>query len=239
MNRQEFLRQLESLLMSIPQQERADAMAYYNDYFDEAGVENEQRVIQELGSPQRVAQSIIDDVRNTEYSQSQNYEENDYAGTYEQSTYQNYNSYQNNNTYQGQATRQDIEKKKFKTWQMVLIVILLIVTFPVWIGLVAGLFGGLIGLLGGLFGILVGMIGSGFGLVVGGIAIFGAGLMTVMVVPVEGVASMGIGLLLTSIGILLSLLFVLLSFVWLPKLWKAFFGWIKGLFHRNEGGNEI
>lgn len=231
MNRQEFLRQLESLLMSIPEQERADAMAYYNDYFDEAGVENEQNVIQELGSPQIVAQSIIDDVRNSGYSQSQYQEENqsygDYAGTYEQ------------NTYQGQTTRQDVEKRKFKTWQIVLVVILLVVTFPVWIGLVAGLFGGLMGILGGLFGILVGIVATGFGLTIGGIAIFGAGIMTAMVVPVEGVTCMGVGLLLTSIGLLFSLLFVLLTFVWLPKLVKAIVGWIKGLFHRNEGGNEI
>jgi len=231
MNRQEFLRQLESLLMSIPEQERADAMAYYNDYFDEAGAENEQSVIQELGSPQIVAQSIIDDVRNSGYSQSQYQEEDhsysDYAGAYEQ------------NTYEGQATRQDVEKRKFKTWQIVLMVILLIVTFPVWIGLVAGLFGGLIGILGGLFGILVGIVATGFGLTIGGIAIFGAGIMTAMVVPVEGVTCMGVGLLFTSVGILFSLLFVLLTFVWIPKLVKAIVGWIKGLFHRNEGGNEI
>ncbi len=237
MNRQEFLRQLESLLMNIPENERKDAMAYYNDYFDEAGVENEQRVIQELGSPQRVAQSIIDDVRSSGYSQSYDYEET--TDTYEQGAYQNYGTYESQNTYQGQMTRQDVEKRKFKTWQIVLIVILLIVTFPVWIGLVAGLFGGLIGILGGLFGVLVGMIGAGLGLVIGGIATFGAGIMTVMVVPVEGLTCMGIGLLLTSMGILLSLLFVLLSFVWLPKLVKAIVCWIKGLFHRNEGGNEI
>lgn len=231
MNRQEFLRQLESLLMNIPEQERADALAYYNDYFDEAGVENEQNVIQELGSPQKVAQSIIEDVRTSGYRENEeSYGYGDSANEYTQNSYQNQSTYHN---------YQDVEKKKFKTWQMVLIVILLIVSFPVWIGLVAGLFGALIGLLGGLFGILVGIVATGFGLTIGGIAIFGAGLMTVMVVPVEGVTCMGVGLLLTSIGILLSLLFVLLSFVWLPKLVKAIMGWIQSLFHRNEGGNEI
>ncbi|MBQ6812317.1 MAG: DUF1700 domain-containing protein [Agathobacter sp.] len=231
MNKQEFLRQLESLLMNIPEQERADALAYYNDYFDEAGIENEQNVIQELGSPQKVAQSIIEDVRSSGYRENEgNYGYGDSANEYTQNSYQNQSTYHN---------YQDVEKKKFKTWQMVLIAILLVVTFPVWIGLVAGLFGALIGLLGGLFGILVGIVATGFGLTIGGIAIFGAGIMTVMAVPVEGVTCMGVGLLLTSIGILLSLLFVLLSFGWLPKLVKAIMGWIKSLFHRNEGGNEI
>ena len=38
-------------MKDIPESERADALAYYNDYFEEAGVENEYQVIQELGSP--------------------------------------------------------------------------------------------------------------------------------------------------------------------------------------------
>lgn len=237
MNKQEFLRQLESLLMNIPENERMDALAYYNDYFDEAGVENEQSVIQELGSPQMVAQSIIEDVKETtgstsgDYTAPSGYEES--AETYGQSTYQNQNTYQNYSSYQ------DVEKKKFKTWQIVLIVILLIVTSPVLIGVLTGLFGALVGLLASLFGILVGIFGSALGLVIGGIALFGTGIMSMMIIPMEGVTCMGVGLLLIAIGILLALLFVLLTFVWIPKLVKALVGWVKGLFHRNEGGNEI
>lgn len=226
MNRQEFLRRLESLLMNIPEHERLDALAYYSDYFDEAGIENEQLVIQELGSPEQVAQSITADAGNSGYSESFDYE--DPSGAYEQSSYPSYTNYQ------------DSEKKsKFKTWQIVLIVILLIITSPVLIGVVAGLFGGLLGLLGGLFGILVGIFGSALGLVIGGIALSVAGVLHMIVSPIEGVTSMGVGLLMTAIGILLALLFVLLTFVWLPKLVKAIIGWVKGLFHRNEGGNEI
>ena len=48
MNRQEFMRRLEELLKSIPASEREDALGYYNDYFDEAGEENEYQVIFEL-----------------------------------------------------------------------------------------------------------------------------------------------------------------------------------------------
>ena len=58
MNRQEFFRRLEYLLSGLPENERMDALAYYNDYFDDAGVENEQQVIRELGSPEAVAQII-------------------------------------------------------------------------------------------------------------------------------------------------------------------------------------
>lgn len=58
MNRQEFMNQLERLLSDVPEAERQDALAYYEDYFDEAGPEQEAQVIQDLGSPGRVAATI-------------------------------------------------------------------------------------------------------------------------------------------------------------------------------------
>ena len=33
-------------------------MQYYNDYFDDAGSENEEKVIEELGSPAKLAETI-------------------------------------------------------------------------------------------------------------------------------------------------------------------------------------
>ena len=63
MNRQEFMNRLEYLLRGIPASEREDALAYYNDYFDEAGAENEAQVILELGSPELVAEKILADVQ--------------------------------------------------------------------------------------------------------------------------------------------------------------------------------
>ena len=41
MNRKQFLYELEQLLKDIPDNERAEAIQYYNDYFDDAGAENE------------------------------------------------------------------------------------------------------------------------------------------------------------------------------------------------------
>ena len=58
MNRIEFISRLETLLQDMPTQEREDAIAYYNDYFDDAGSENEQDVIASLGSPEKVAATI-------------------------------------------------------------------------------------------------------------------------------------------------------------------------------------
>jgi hypothetical protein len=58
MNRIEFMRQLEGLLQNIPVGEREEAIQYYNDYFDDAGVEREPDVIEALGNPARVASTI-------------------------------------------------------------------------------------------------------------------------------------------------------------------------------------
>ena len=63
MNRQEFMNQLERLLSDVPEAERQDALAYYEDYFDEAGPEQEAQVIQDLGSPGRVAATIKADLK--------------------------------------------------------------------------------------------------------------------------------------------------------------------------------
>ena len=59
MNRKEFLEKLEGLLSGLPESEREEALMYYNDYFDDAGPENEAAVIEKLGSPGQVAESIL------------------------------------------------------------------------------------------------------------------------------------------------------------------------------------
>ena len=58
MTKQEFLDQLGQILWDLPEDERMDAVWYYEDYFADAGVENEQQVLRELGSPERVAEKI-------------------------------------------------------------------------------------------------------------------------------------------------------------------------------------
>ena len=49
MNRKEFIDKLDYLLQDIEDIEREEALQYYEDYFDEAGSENESQVIKEIG----------------------------------------------------------------------------------------------------------------------------------------------------------------------------------------------
>ena len=61
MTRTEFLAALEQLLASLPEDERKDALAYYEDYLDAAGPDNQAQAIAELGTPEEVARKILDE----------------------------------------------------------------------------------------------------------------------------------------------------------------------------------
>ncbi len=54
-----FLAKLRKYLKKLPADEVEDIMRYYSEYFDDAGLENEQRTINELGSPRRIASMIL------------------------------------------------------------------------------------------------------------------------------------------------------------------------------------
>lgn len=62
MTSSEFLQQLAANLQCLQDEERANAMAYYHEYFEEAGEENEAEAVERLGSPQSVAERIIKEV---------------------------------------------------------------------------------------------------------------------------------------------------------------------------------
>ncbi len=227
MNRQEFFRRLEYLLRGIPENERMDALAYYNDYFDDAGVENEQQVIQELGSPEAVAQMILEDYHREHKKNSGDYcsSEMEYESSYEQK--------------KGEPTTFIGKIKNMSKSTKILFVILLVITFPIWIGVVAGLFSGIVGLLGGLFGVVVGLGGAGIGVLVAGLACLVIGIFRLVASPVEGVMTIGVGALFTAISVLWVLLFVLLAFKWFPTMVRVIVKWAKGLFKPQEGGDEI
>ena len=71
MSRTEYMRELDALLQGISKEEREEAMQYYNDYFDDAGSENEEKVIKELGSPAKLADTIRSGVNgNTDEAES-------------------------------------------------------------------------------------------------------------------------------------------------------------------------
>lgn len=58
MNKESFLKELSFLLSDLEEDEKKEALQYYQDYFDEAGPEREQEILAHIGSPEKVASEI-------------------------------------------------------------------------------------------------------------------------------------------------------------------------------------
>lgn len=207
MNRVEFMRQLESLLLDLPENDRLDAIAYYNDYFDEAGVENEEKVIRELGSPARVA-SIIKADLNATGNEKAEYTEQGYS-----------------DGRKGINPNTPAQREGKKTLPVALIIVLLVFAAPVLLGIGGGLLGGVLGLIGGL----IGLVAGGIGMLVGGVVSLVAGIIKLVFSPLKGLVLVGTGSLITALGLLLVVFLVLCIFKWMPKLIQKIVNWIKGV----------
>lgn len=83
MTKFEFIQKLGYLLMDIPEEERREAIEFYENYFEEAGSTEEEKVIRELGSPEEVAESIK---KSLEYGNADNgyFSENGYHEAYKE-----------------------------------------------------------------------------------------------------------------------------------------------------------
>lgn len=53
-----FLQKLEQLLADLPEEERREALEYYQDYLDDAGLTDAEDVTVKIGTPQRAAENI-------------------------------------------------------------------------------------------------------------------------------------------------------------------------------------
>lgn len=161
MNKEKFLSELRQKLSILSKDERDAAMTYYEEYFNDAGSENEQAVITELGPVDKIVNSIL--------------KENNYP--IEGSKEENKNDNRNYEENENHSSRID-----FGT--IVLIIIGLIFVSPVVIPLIIGMFGLLIGLLCAGIGIIIaGFAVSAFGFVtlfvstINGLLILGSGIM--------------------------------------------------------------
>jgi len=171
------MEQLKRLLDDIPSNERQDALNYYENYFEDAGPENEAKIIEELESPEKVAASIKKDLF------GENYEAYEFA--------------------KKQREQEKIKENNAKVQRNILIVVLLIVASPIWIGLAGGLFGVFVGLLGAILGIGAALIACVAVFLVVGCILIGIGLTkSLFGFPAIGLIVMGIGLLILTLGIL-------------------------------------
>ena len=166
MNRIEFMEELSGLLQDIPEEDRMDALNYYNDYFDDAGAENEKNVIDELESPEKVAAKIKADREDPEDGKA------------------------------GMPMEQDNKPWTNKWLKMILIVAIILVGCPVIVPVAIGLLAAIAGILIAAFAAIVIVaivltaagIGSMFVNIGAGLALFGAGMILIAVGAIGTVA---------------------------------------------------
>ena len=223
MNKAEFMAELERLLQNIPDNERTEALNYYEEYFSDAGVENEQKVIEELESPMKVADNIKDGLRANMDAMPGNSNNSAYQSG---SAYQNGTSYQGSTVYQGNNFYQNgtaaIKKEEgLPTWAIVLIVIGCVICSPAIIGALGTIIGFLAAAFFGLIGIIFGFGAGGLALVVSGILLTVVGIIKMFVGPFGGLIIIGIGLLMLAIGILFVMFTIWLCGYALPALCRG------------------
>ena len=276
MNRAEFMRRLTELLGDVPPAERDEAIQYYNDYFDDAGAENESGVIASLGTPEELARTIkagLNDggnggeftesgfsgytqtpknevVRageagtggqtNNSYYQGAYYQRTEGKGIYggREDTRKQNNPYEQNVTGSGhtagtqQSQQSPPPKQGMSGGMIVLIVIAAVLTSPVWLGLLGGLFGVIVGIFAAIFGIFIALLVVGVVLVVVSIALLITGIAMLVTVPLGGLCVIGTSLILFALGLVFIWLMVLIVASAIPALVKGISALWRRLFHR-------
>lgn len=204
MNKTEFMRQLDILLVGLPIHEREEALQYYEDYFADAGEENEQEVIAALGSPKAVAENIKKDL-----SQSRGYEE--LAERYVEPGREmvKYQQEEENASNQGAYRETPTEEKKggLSGGIIALIVVLCILASPILLGIL----GALIGVGAAWISLVVTFGVVAAVLVIVAVVLAVSGVIGIVHNPLAGIGVIGCGLLMAAAGILFLMLCVLLA----------------------------
>lgn len=207
MNKTQYLKELNGYLYTLPEEERDAALKYYEEFFADAGEENEQLVISDLGSPKSLAQAIID-------------AQGELASPYRKWTTSEAPQYQPKARMSG----------GMKAW----FIILIIFSCPIWISLGAAFFAVFVGLVAAVFGVWVGLVAAVLALIVSGIFVFIVGVTTAFVSPIAGVWAVGGGLVVLSIGLLLLIPLVLFTLKGIPCMFRGCINCISHIFHRRE-----
>lgn len=212
MNRTDFMNQLESLLQNISPAEREEALQYYNEYFNDAGPENEQDVIEALGNPAKVAENIKRDLYGSGYGDT----------TYQRAASNDRAVVQYQKGAQSGTDRQAGKTEdKMPTWLIVLIVVLCIFASPVLLSAAAGVLSTLLGIVAAWFGMILGFGCAAVGLLVAMLVLIVVGIMCMFSNVLAGVAVLGIGLLLGGLGILFLMLTVAMAGIATPAICKG------------------
>lgn len=241
MNRIEFMTELAALLQDIPVVERQEAMKYYNDYFDDAGEENEHQVVEELESPAKVAATIKADLNITEKEQRDEtygeYRETGYKDTRferkdvpvgrtaqsEENRYQESGGYQyQTGQYQeaesGESYRGEEPPKTNSALKIILIIAIILIGAPVIIPVAVAAVAVVFVCVLAAFLIFLSVVIASVAVAITGIVLFCTGIITLIPEIAVGLALIGTGLILSALGTIGTIVGVKLCIVVFPGI---------------------
>lgn len=210
MNREEYMRRLEEALTDITPFEKEEAIQYYNDYFDDAGVENEEEVMNSLGTPEKLAETIKKEQTDAQESVDEILET---------------------------TVQEEDKKNKLSGGTIALIVVLSILASPFIVAAVVSVLGAVIGIIAGIFSAIA-ALGSIFLAFIGIVIVCMISAVAVGAIsPLGALVFAGFGIMMIGISIFLLMAIVWLFGIAVPwvvkqiiKLWKKIFD--------KKGGNQ-
>ncbi len=215
MNRNEYMAALRNALSALPEEERANALRYYEEYFEDAGPENEQKAMADLGDPQTVAQQILADYRELTAVPR--------AG-------------------QGAAPAPQ-PKRGWRGVNPWLLLVLVLLAIPIGVPLGAALFGVLAAALAAVFcvglAVFIVIVVVPLALLIGGAAL--AALSCVLWPhPANALVTLGAGLICLALGALAALLMIKLCVLFIPPVFRGFIAILRWPFDklRKRGANQ-
>lgn len=129
MNREQYLKRLKELLSDISEAERVEALKYYEEYFEDANVADEE-VIRQLGSAEEVAASIREELADKEI-----------VVTYDSSDrYQQFYERNRNRNLKREAEKNEKKNSGISAALVVLLVICAPIILPLFLALVLVIF---------------------------------------------------------------------------------------------------
>ncbi len=202
MKKEEFLRELEALLGDISQGEREEAIQYYRDYFDDAGPEKEADIIEELGSPIRVARIIKAGLGDNdgEFSE-QGYR--DWRFSQEQALERRTGEAQG--ARQGQAQEGKWQAPQSNGWKIACLILLCILLLPIIFPVGISLLAVVLAIPAVILALGLAIAAGSLAILISGVATIVTGFINLFFVPAVGMALVGVGFLLLALGVLLML----------------------------------
>lgn len=233
MRKEEFMRRLEMLLADISEEERKEALAYYRSYFEDAGEENEERILRELESPDKVAATIKADLRMDQRKENGAYAEGAYTehgfedGRFREERQEMEVKGRDAENRQWGQEKESSGSDDNRTLKIILIVVIAVLTSPIW----GSLLGGILSFILGLISAAIGFVVAAAALYVTGGVLFGIGISQFVVGGVAvGFGLLGAAMLVWVVAILMTILSVWICRKGIPwicyavgKLWRKVF----------------